>query len=165
MALMHSRVRVVALLAGLASAAFCQGPEVKPMAQVPDYAMYDAFFFRVMALDQQADKLAAQGKDGSFTRSTVQRQASLTIQEESALKAIAADWSAKSLALAKAAQEARAAGNSQQAQDVQEQRKQMTADHISQIQSAFGPARFRHLDGYVHATSTVRGFVVTPPSK
>jgi len=41
-------------------------------------------------------------------------------------------------------------------QALQAQREAIDADHIQQLQAAFGPARFGYLDIYVRATTTVQ---------
>ena len=49
-------------------------------------------------------------------------------------------------------------------QALQAQREAIDADHIQQLQAAFGPARFGYLDIYVRATTTVQPIKLQPPS-
>jgi hypothetical protein len=68
---------------------------------VPDYILYDAFFYRVKWLSDLADKYSSRGKAASadYFRSMLQKKAGLTAQEDAALKAIAADWRAGDLGI------------------------------------------------------------------
>jgi hypothetical protein len=45
---------------------------------------------------------------------------------------------------------------------LQAQREAIDADHIQQLQVAFGPARFGYLDIYVRATTTVQPMKLPP---
>ena len=47
-------------------------------------------------------------------------------------------------------------------QALQAQREAIDADHIQQLQVAFGPARFGYLDIYVRATTTVQPMKLPP---
>jgi hypothetical protein len=121
-----------------------------------------------------ANNLKAQGKDDTFMRSWVRMNAGLTVQEESVLEAIAADCEANTSAAMSAAQAlaptAANPGVAQQIQSLQAQRQQTVLSHMSQLQSAFGPARYALLDAFARqivkfgASAPVPvGFVPNPP--
>ncbi len=163
---MLSRILVLAALlgAGLPAPSQAQGQSTYPDSRL---LVYDSLFFRVMWLEGQANKLVSQGKNDAFMRSAIRQQAGLTSQEEASLKAIAADWRANESAIETASKALIAAGargpTSASLQSLAQQRKQMIADHINQLQTAFGPARFAVLDGY--ATSTANVQARRPPAK
>ncbi len=163
---MLSRILAIAALlgAGLPAPSQAQGQPAYPDSRL---LVYDALFFRVMWLEGQANKLDSQGKNGAFMRSAISQQAGLTTQEEASLKAIAADWRGKESAIETASKALIAAGargpTSAPLQNLAQQRKQMIADHINQLQAALGPARFAVLDGY--ATSTANVQARRPPAK
>ncbi len=150
-----SRFGAAMLLATLGSVAICQTP------QTDTVAFYAQFFFRVSWLEGQANKLESQGKDGTFLRSTMRRQVGLTAQEEAALKSVALDWSAKDAASIRAARTLISTGatppGSQQLLDIRSSRQAATLDHITQLQTAMGPARFHRLDGFVRLTCAPSG--------
>jgi hypothetical protein len=143
--------------------------------------IYGAFFRHVVFLDDVAARLAAMGNSGNYPRSEIQQRARLTDMETAALKSVAADCEAKLAAMRNAVQtlvrDARSqtprqdplpAWLTQQAQDLYSQREPLIAEHIQQLKNLFGSARFQHLDGYVHATSTVRvgsGTPAPPPTR
>jgi len=157
------------LLAALLGGALPAPSKTPSQSAYPDSRLlvYDALFFRVTWLEGQANKLASQGKSGAFMRSAIRQQAGLTTQEEASLKAIAADWRGKESAIETASKALIAAGargpTSAPLQNLAQQRKQMIADHINQLQAALGPARFAVLDGY--ATSTANVQARRPPAK
>ena len=155
-----SRVAAIALLAGLWAPAFGQSLNPTQYTDV-QLQMYDAFFFRVTWLEEQANKLAAQGKDPGFARSIIQKEAGLTAQEATALKAIAADWKAQKAPIAAAANAMMAAGASAGTSApllaLRNQRDQMVAAHIDQTRAAFGTSRFPALDSYVKTAPAVSG--------
>ena len=159
------RVLVMGLLVGSFLPGSTQSLQVIPMSRIPDHAIYDAFFFRVHWLDQQADGLTAKGRDGNVVRSRIRRQAVLNTQEETALKGIVADWFAAKSALVKAERAARASGSTEQVRQLLEQRKQNSINHVQQLRSAFGTFRFQLFDSFVRATSTVKGYWFSPQSR
>jgi hypothetical protein len=159
---MFQRPLVTVLLAGLGLPALCQKPQPTPATPVPDYILYDAFFYRVKWLNDLADKYDSRGKTASagYFRSTLQRTAGLTAQEEAAVKAIAADWRAGDAGIVNTAQglaKAGAAANAAQLQALAVRRQQLVASHVSQLRAAMGTARFQQLDSFVRASSTVKG--------
>lgn len=164
-----SQILVTVLLAAFAFPAICQKPQFEEVKQIPDFVIYDSFFYRVAWLDNHANSLSAQGKNDTSTRSAVRTQANLTIAEEAALKAIAADLRVKDDGIVSATRALMAAGarieNSQQLQDLRNQRQQTITDHIAQLRTALGSTRFLELDAFVRRTSTVRRFAVMPPSR
>jgi hypothetical protein len=164
-----SRVVFSVLLAAFAFPALCQKPQVTEVKQIPDYVLYDSFFHRVSWLNDLADNLAAQGKDGSVMRSAIGRQAGLTSQEEADLKAIVTYWRAATSTILSAAQSLTAAGErvgtSQLLQDLQKQRKHVTSESIDQLKATLGQARFKQFDVFVRLTSTVKAFHVTQAQK
>jgi hypothetical protein len=174
---MFQRLLVTVLLAGLSLPALCQPPQTTQTAQttqaarpLPDYALYGAFLYRVKWLSDLADKYAARGKAASagYFRSMVRTQTGLTAQEDAALKAIAADWRAGDSGILNTAQglvKAGAAANAAQLRALAVQRQQWVTSHISQLQSALGPAHFQILDGFVRATSTVKSGTAAAPPK
>jgi hypothetical protein len=158
---MFQRLFVIVLLAGLGFPALCQKPQSTPATPVPDYILYDAFFYRVKWLNDLADNYDSRGKAASaaYFRSTLQRTAGLTAQEEAAVEAIAADWRAGDVSIVNTGQalmKAGAAPNDSRLKALAIQRQQLVAAHVSQLQAAMGPARFQTLDGFVRATSTVK---------
>ncbi len=165
---MFSRVLAVSLLVAAGFPALCQDPQVQPLAPVPYYVLYDEFLFRVTWLEQVANQLVAQGKDDTWARSSIRRGAQLTSEEEAALKAVAADWRQKSDAMTaanRALLAAHALDSSPQAQqDRANLRQQNVLDHVAQLQTAFGPARFKLFDVFVRRTAKVRPPGVAPPA-
>ena len=167
---MFQRILVTVLLAGLGLPALCQKPQTTQAIKVPDYILYDAFFFRVKWLSDLADKYSSQGKVASADhfRFLLQKQAGLTAQEDAALKAIAADWRAGDLGIVSTGQalvKAGATANDARLQALAVQRQQWVTAHVSQIQAAMGPARFRQLDIFVRVSSTVKGGTAAPAPK
>ena len=159
---MFQRLFVIVLLAGLGFPALCQKPQSTPATPVPDYILYDAFFYRVKWLNDLADKYDSRGKAASagYFRSTLQRTAGLTAQEEAAVKAIAADWRAGDASIVNTGQalaRAGASANAAQLRALAAQRQRLVASHVSQLQAAMGAARFQQLDSFVRASSTVKG--------
>jgi len=158
---MFRRLLVTVLLAGLGLPALCQKPQTTQATPIPDYIIYDAFFYRVKWLNDLADKYDSRGKAASagYFRSTLQRTAGLTAQEQAAVKAIAADWRAGDLGIVNTAQglaKAGAAANAAQLHALAVQRQQLVASHVSQLRAAMGSARFQQLDRFVRLTSTVK---------
>jgi hypothetical protein len=148
---------VVAILASLTFPANCQSP-VTPNTNIPDYVVYNAFFFRVNWLNDLADKLASQGKDAVSARTLLSRQAGLTPQESDALKAIALDWRNKHsyvLTSARILIKTGVSAGDARLQSLAGESRQTDLDHITQLQSALGPTRFKQLDVFVRATSAV----------
>ncbi len=142
--------------------ALCQKPQPTPATPVPDYILYDAFFYRVKWLNDLADKYDSRGKAASagYFRSTLQRTAGLTVQEEAAVKAIAADWRAGDAGIVntgRALAKAGASANAAQLHALAVQRQQLVASHVSQLRAAMGAARFQRLDSFVRVSSTVKG--------
>ena len=86
---MFFRAFIAVLIAGIGATALCQPPskaaaQPRPFQQitsVPDYMLWDAFFFRVNWLNDLAGKLEAKGRDGSHARSEIARRAHLTSQQ------------------------------------------------------------------------------------
>jgi hypothetical protein len=165
----YSRILVTVLLAAFAFPAICQKPQFEDIKQIPDFVIYDSFFYRVAWLDNHANSLSAQGKNDTSTRSAIRMQANLTSTEEAALKAIAADLRVKDDGIVSATRALVAAGaqsgNPQQLQDLRNQRQQTITDHIAQLRAALGTTRFWELDAFIRRTSTVRRFAVMPPSR
>jgi len=162
---MHPRLLVAAFLAVLSLPAYCQSPPATNPTTVPEYVLYDHFLSRVVWFETRANSLKAQGKDDGFLRSWMQQYAGLTSQETANLKAIAADCHAQTSANLSAARAVAAAGaytaGSQQAQSLASQQQQTVLGHISQLQAAFGAARFAVLDRFVHETVKI---LVGPPT-
>jgi hypothetical protein len=164
---MSHRILVTVLLAGLGFPALCQKPQTTQATKVPDYVLYDAFFFRVKWLNDLADKYSSRGKPASADhfRSLLQKKAGLTAQEGAALKAIAADWRAGDSGIVSAGRalvKAGAAANDLRLQALASQRQQLVASHVSQLQAAMGSARFQKLDSFVRVSSTVKGGAAAP---
>jgi len=158
------------LLAGLGFPALCQKLQTTQATKVPDYVLYDAFFFRVKWLSDLADKYSSRGKPASadYIRSLLQKKAGLTAQEDAALKSIAADCRAGDLSIVgvgRALVKAGAAANDARLQALGSQRQQLVASHVSQLQAAMGPARFQKLDSFVRVSSTVKGGTAAPAPK
>ena len=85
-----SRILVTVLLAAFAFPAICQKPQIVEVKQIPDFVLYDSYFYRVAWLDNHAKSIRSQGKSDTNARSAIRRQGSLTSTEETALKAIEA---------------------------------------------------------------------------
>ena len=164
-----SRILVTVLLAAFAFPAICQKPQFEETKQIPDFVLYDSYFYRVAWFDNHAKSLRSQGKSDTNARSAIRRQGSLTSTEETALKAIAADLRAKDDGIASAARALRASGarieSSRPLQDLRNQRQQVITDHIAQLRAALGTTRFLELDGFIRRTSTAKRFAVMPPSR
>jgi hypothetical protein len=164
-----SRILVIALLAAFAFPAICQKPQIVEVKQIPDFVLYDSYFYRIAWLDNHAKSLSLQGKIDTKMRSAIRKQGNLTSTEETALKAIAADLRVKDDGIASAARALRTAGerigSSRQLQDLRNQRQQVITDHIAQLRAALGSTRFLELDGFIRRTSTVKRFAVVAPSK
>lgn len=121
----------------------------------PQIVLYHFFFIRAAFLQDQAAKAVASGKDGSGLGQLIQRQAGLTAQEGASVTVIAGDWKSKDTAILSVARPLAgpaAAANAAQLQQLTAQRLQNIADHLNQLQSALGQARFAVLDYYVHST-------------
>lgn len=163
---MFSRVLVAASLTVLSLPAYCQSPPAKQATTVPDYILYDHFMLRVVWLETQANNLKAQGKDDTFLRSYIKLQAGLTTSEESSLKSISADSQAQTTAIMNSAKALVAAGaipaTSQQVQALLSQRQQIVVNHMSQLQAAFGSARYAVLDAYVRQNVKLGASVSIP---
>jgi len=150
-------------------------PPANQTTTVPNYILYDRFLHRVMWYQGIADSLKAQGKNDSFMRSWIRMNAGLTAQEESTLEAIATDCEASTSAAISAAQAliptAASPGVAQQIQALLSQRQQAVMSHMSQLQTAFGPARYAVLDAFAHrivkfgaGAAVSVGFVPKPPA-
>jgi hypothetical protein len=164
---MLARILVAAFLAALSLPAYCQTPSTNQVTAVPDYVLYDHFLFRVVWLENQANALKAKGKSDTFLRSWMRVNAGLTAQEESNLKAIATDCEAKTsatLSSAKAlASTAAGPAGAQQFQALLSQRQQTVADHVGQLQTAFGPSRYVVLDTFIRQTVKFGTNAAIPP--
>ena len=159
---MFPRLLATALLAGLGLPALCQQPQPKQITSVPDYILYDAFFYRVKWLDDLANKYSSQGRTAmtNQVRSIVRTKAGMTAQEDAALKAIAADWRARDAGIVTAGRalvKSGATAKDPRLQALALQRQQLVASHVSQLQASMGSARFQKLDAFVRASSTVKG--------
>lgn len=152
----------VALLCGTA---ICQ-EQVNSVSGVPTDVLYHFFFTRVMFLQDQADKVKAQGLDDSTLRHLVLREANLTTQQESALNAIASDWRAQNALLLKSITVLASAGQrgatSPQLQALHAASSHLVLDHLNQLQVAFGAGNFCLLDLYVKRTTKVWGHGIAP---
>ena len=159
---MFPRFLAIVLLAGLGLPALCQKPQPTQATPVPDYIVYDAFFYRVKWLGDLADKYSSQGKVASADhfRSMLQKQAGLTAQENELVKAVAAHWRTGDASIVSAGQalvKSGAAANDARFQALVRQRQQWVTNHIGQLQAAMGAARFQQVDAFVRASSTVKG--------
>jgi hypothetical protein len=116
--------------------------------------LYSQFFFQVVFLEDEANRLKGQGQDDSYIRSTIQRQAGLTGAQGVAVASIALDWQSQDAALLAAARALAATGansyNSPRMLDLQNQRQAIVLDHINQLQTSLGTAVFQRLDAFVH---------------
>jgi hypothetical protein len=149
---MFSRILVAAFLTVLSLPAYCQSPPAMQTTAVPDYVLYDRFLYRVTWFETQANNLKAQGKSDAFMRSWMRLHAGLTTQEETTLKAVAADCEAQTSATMSAARALVAAGanpsTSSQVQALLSQRQQTVQGHMGQLQSAYGALRYAMLDAF-----------------
>lgn len=106
-------------------------------------------------MEENANELRAAGKNDNTPRHYIANNAGLNPQEEATLKAIAADYWAKTQAILSAGNALAASGipkGDQRYKDLANQRQQIALDHMSQIQTAFGPTRFSKLDRYVRSS-------------
>jgi len=158
---------VAASLAVLSLPTYSQSPPANILTTVPDYVLYNHFLFRVTWFETQANNLKAQGKDDTFMRSWIKVNDGLTSTEEANLKAIAADCTARNSAIVTAVQALAAAGaspaNTQQALSLRSQQQQMIQSHISQLQAAFGTARYSALDSFVRRAVKIAIGAAPPP--
>jgi len=165
---MSSRIAAVLLLAGFGFQALSQTAPAAAAPKVPDNIVYEAFFHKVLFLEDVAKKLDAQKKSGARARATMQHVIGMTDQEAATLKAVAADWqtqlTANRAAVAPffqaaksqvAASGAPSASTVQQIQALQSQRVAIATAHIQQFQAGVGSARFAVIDAAVRASSTV----------
>jgi hypothetical protein len=138
-------------------------PPVNSVTGVPTYVLYNFFFFRVMGLQDQADRVKAKGQDDSAVRHLLQKQAGLTTQQEAQLNSIASDWGTKDASVLGQIQTMAASGGSAspQFQALRSQRQQLLLDHLSQLQTTYGPGSFYLLDLYVKRNSNISGPGVT----
>jgi hypothetical protein len=166
---------VVAFLAVLSLRAYCQSPPAMLTTAVPDYVLYDRFLYRVTWFESQANNLKAQGKSDAFMRSWMRLHAGLSAQEETTLKAVAADCEAQTSATMSAARALVAAGanptTSSQVQSLLSQRQQTVHGHMGQLQSALGTLRYAMLDAFARkivqfgaSAAVPAGFVPKPPA-
>ena len=157
---MYSRLFVAGFLTALSLPAYCQSPPATDLATIPDPVLYDHFMFRVTWLESQANNLKAQGKSDSFLRSWIQVNAGLTSTGDDEPEGYSADYQTKTSAIVGAVQALATAGtnlaSSQQAQSLLSQRQQTVQDHISQLRTAFGPARYAVLDSFVRQTVEIQ---------
>jgi hypothetical protein len=174
---MSPRIAVVLLLTGFGSQALCQtAPAATPSPAVPRNIVYEAFFRKVLFLQDVANKLDAKKEDGAAARAAVQKAVGLTDQETSTLNALAADWKTQIAANLTAAAPLIQTAHSQmstsgavapslvqQIQGLQSNRSAIDAAHIQQFQSSLGSARFAVIDAAVQAASTVKTVKVQPP--
>lgn len=158
--LSFSRMGAVLLLAGLCHPVSGQAPNQTKYPQ-GQLQTYQSFFFRFTWLDEQADRLASQGKNPTYARSLIRKQAGLTLQEEAALRNIAADWKVQNSGIASAARALMVAGarvgTSQPLMALRNQRDQMVADHIDRLVAALGSARFSILDAFAQKPPATAG--------
>jgi hypothetical protein len=133
--------------------------------QVPDYMLWDAFFFRVNWLNDLANRLDAKGQNGNWARSQIADQTHMASQQQQALNAIAADFRTTNNALiaqiAALAGPGASAANAQQVLNLQNQRKQNVLDHIAQLQAALGSTGFGQFEAYVHGTAHTKAYSTT----
>lgn len=150
----RSTLPLMAILAGVGLPALSQIQSPNPTSYSNyELLVYHAFFTRAQWLQSQAGRLDALGENGSFLRSTIMREAGLTAAEAASLNVIAADWSAGDLAISNAAKALVASGTAHYSPGLQSlagQRKQVVADHVDQLKTAMGPARFAVLNAYAH---------------
>ncbi len=124
---------------------------------VPDSLLYQSLFQDVLVRKAFADHLHAQGKNDSFVRGSLAREAGLSAIEYNALESIATDFLAahKAYFLARGAiyQQIKSAG---QATDAQKAQLRSLEDahtaslqaHIDQLKAQFGAERYQALDAF-----------------
>jgi hypothetical protein len=175
---MSSRIAAVLLLVGFGFQGLCQtAPAAASPPKVPDNIVYEAFFQKVLFLEDVAKKLDARKKSGARARATIQHAIGMTDKEAATLKALAADWRTQLVAnqaanaplfqAAKsqvAASGALSASTVQQIQALQSQRAAIATAHIQQFQAGVGSARFALIDAAVRASSTVHAVKVPSAS-
>jgi len=172
---MFYRPVVAAWLMVFGLSAYSQSLTVAQSTPVPDYVLYDRFLYRATWFEVQANSLKAQGKDDKFMRSWMRLHGGLSIQEESTLKAVAADCEAATSAAMSSAKALVASGAnptvSSQVQFLLGQRQQAVVNHMGQLQTAFGATRYAVLTAFAHqivrfgaGPSIPAGFVPKPPT-
>jgi uncharacterized protein involved in type VI secretion and phage assembly len=145
------------LICCLCNAASAQTAPPAPAQRLPsDTVLYHFFFAKVAKLQGMAAQQAAKGITTGAARHQIKNDAQLTDAEEASLNAITANYRSGFAAIHKqistlAARNARPlpATVRQQLATLTQQRDQLVADHIQQINTAFGPVRFQVLDAYV----------------
>ena len=142
---------------------------------IPDTVLFRYFFLHVTRLQQAADTLEAQGKDGQSMRGLIQKQAHLTDNEA----ALVTSLSASCLANYTAARQSGAAAVQQLMQQYPNattrppavaqlmsrqsaQRDQAITDCVAALQSGMGKLRYMVLQGFVVATEGPAIKIVTP---
>lgn len=163
---MHKLCLAFALLAvpGISTLSYSQ---VQPSPQDAHLFAYDSFFFRVMWLEDKANQLVSQGKTDAYARFVIQKEFAPTDAQTASLKAIAADYRTQFNAIQKQAKALLTAGQkgstSPQLGDLFNQRRQVTADHINQLQMALGPMRFAALDALVALPRAPQAAIAAQP--
>jgi hypothetical protein len=162
---MRLLLKAVVLLLASGVSALSQAPQVNSVTGVPNYVLYDFFFFRVAWLQDKANHLKGIGLDDGSMRHMIAQQAGLTSAQEIALDGIALDWRTQNAGLLSQIQGLAASGarssTSPQLQNLRAQRRQLVLDHLTQLQTTFGPGAFYSLDLFVRRTVVVKGPGVT----
>jgi len=139
-------------------------PQQPHTKAVPDHVLYSIFFRQIANLDQAANKMDSEGKNGNELRTHVQRAAGLQESEGVILKQVAADCNK---ALRDNEAQAREIITRMHAQypkgaylklappaelvQLDEDRKQIVNEHITQLRTALDEPSFARLDGYMRS--------------
>jgi hypothetical protein len=146
---MFQRVALTVLVAALVSGLLCRPlPAASP--QIPDWVLYESFFYHVAFVERAAQSVDAKGKSGDSGRRAFANDLGLTPRQLSAINPIAADCIGGVAQILKGATTASAAAS-------QGQRQQVVADHVQQLRSAFGGG-FAGLDARIRAISRVKAY-------
>jgi len=148
----------------------CQtGPSDNPIQQpASEASVFESFFSEVAQRKNASWPTAPNGQSTGVKETTIQEAAGLTEREASILTEVAMDLEARmrSVNIGSAIFEARLrsveSGQSseelerQLLRDMEERSRQMVMEHVQQLRTAFGDARFQTLYGYARARQKAR---------
>ena len=145
------------VLASFASTALSQTPALSTEERTRLIA-YDSFFFRFSWIEGTANELRAQGQP-TMLGSSVVHQYGLTAEQYAQIATIATDWRTSYDSVIAQAKPLLAKGltitTSQTLSDLLQRRRQVTRDHIAQLQAALGgPSRLAALEALITKPSS-----------
>jgi hypothetical protein len=153
------RTLVTGFLMGvLCASALCQSNPSKPVERDTDASAYRTLFQRILLLTKMPHSTGS--KDPA--RARLHSAMDLTDKEADQLIAVSADYLSKLHAFDMTSNrsyldariklaESQSPETLEVIKSIDEQRKQIVLDHVQQLSTAFGDARFKVLDGLVRA--------------